>query len=177
MALIKARSVIPIGGTYHHMVQFRQLARSMEYKDNNIFLLDNGQMLEIDHQTTQLGEVVDLKNVMVDGLGIGDVGTVVLRDRQRMADDGVLIVVVPIEEQSSQVRGEIEVISRGFVYMKESTELINQIKDETITCLRPLQGQVSDWQSLRHRVEKTLEKFIFTSTERHPLILPVIIEV
>jgi ribonuclease J len=94
-----------------------------------------------------------------------------------MADDGVLIVIVPIEEQSSQVRGEIEVISRGFVYMKESTELIGQIKDETITCLRPLQGQVSDWQALRHRVEKTLEKFIFTTTERHPLILPVIIEV
>lgn len=177
MALVKSRTVIPIGGTYHHMVQYRQLARSMGYKDNNILLLDNGQILEIDHQSTKIGESIDLKNVMVDGLGIGDVGTVVLRDRQRMSDDGVLIVIVPIEAQSSQVRGEIEVISRGFVYMKESMELINQIKDETITSLRPLQGQVSDWQALRHRVEKTLEKFIFTATERHPLILPVIIEV
>lgn len=177
MALVQARSVIPIGGTYHHMVQYRQLARSMGYKDTNILLLDNGQTMEIDHQSTTLGEVIDLKNVMVDGLGIGDVGTVVLRDRQRMADDGVLIVIVPIEYQSSQVRGDIEVISRGFVYMKESAEILDQIKEETTNCLRPLQGQVSDWQALRHRVEKTLEKFVFTTTERHPLILPVIIEV
>jgi ribonuclease J len=177
MAMVKARSVIPIGGTFHHMVQYKQLARSMSYKDKNILLLENGQQLLIDHNSTQIGETIELKNVMVDGLGIGDVGTVVLRDRQRMADDGVLIVIVPIESQTSQVRGEIEVISRGFVYMKESTELIEQIKDETIACTRPFEGFVTDWTAIRRKVEKTLEKFVYQSTQRHPLILPVIIEV
>lgn len=177
IALTTPKTVAPIGGTYHHMVQYRQLARSMGYKDNKILLLNNGEILEIDHQTTKIAGTIELKNVMVDGLGIGDVGTVILRDRQKMADDGVLIVIVPIEEQTSQVRGEIEVISRGFVFMKESAELLESIKDETANCLVPFQGHVTDWQALRHKIEKTLEKYTYSTTQRQPLILPVIIEV
>lgn len=177
MALTTPRTVAPIGGTYHHMVQYRQLARSMGYKDKNILLLENGQIVAMSHQGVVIDGKVDLKNVMVDGLGIGDVGTVVLRDRQRMSEDGILIVIVPIEQQTSQVRGEIEVISRGFVYMKESEELIEQIKDEAIKSISSFEGYVTDWQALRRKIEKSLEKMIFKTTERHPLIMPVIIEV
>lgn len=177
MALIKARTVVPIGGTFHHMIQYRQLARSMGYKDKNILLLENGQPLEVTRQETKVGEAIELKNVMVDGLGIGDVGTVVLRDRQRMAEDGVLIVIAPIEQQTSRISGEIEVISRGFVYMKESEELISQIREETEKAVQSFDGYVVDWQALRKKIEKSLEKFVFQATQRHPLILPVIIEV
>jgi ribonuclease J len=177
IALTKPRTVVPIGGTYHHMIQYRQLARSMGYKDKNILLLENGQVLGVSDQGTTIDGTVDLKNVMVDGLGIGDVGTVVLRDRQRMSEDGILIVIVPIEEQTSRVRGEVEVISRGFVYMKESEELLQQVKDETIASISSFEGYVTDWQALRRKIEKSLEKMIFKSTQRHPLIMPVIIEV
>jgi ribonuclease J len=110
-------------------------------------------------------------------LGIGDVGTVVLRDRQRMSEDGILIPIIPIEAQTSQVRGEIEVITRGFIYMKESEELIDQIKQETISSIKSFEGYVTDWQAMRHKIEKSLEKMIFKTTQRHPLIMPVIIEV
>ena len=145
-------------------------------------MADNGQVLDFRKVGNQVvgkltKEKVPTDYVMVDGLGIGDVGTVILRDRQKMADDGVLIVIVPIEEQTSQVRGEIEVISRGFVFMKESTELLESIKDETANCLVPFQGHVTDWQALRHKIEKTLEKYTYSVTQRQPLILPVIIEV
>lgn len=177
IALTKPRTVVPIGGTYHHMVQYRQLARSMGYKDKHILLLENGQTLGISNQATTIDGTIDLKNVMVDGLGIGDVGTVVLRDRQRMSEDGILIVIVPIEQQTSQVRGEIEIVTRGFVYMKESEELLQQIKDESIKSISSFEGYVTDWQALRRKIEKSLEKMIFKTTERHPLIMPVIIEV
>jgi ribonuclease J len=177
IALTTPRTVSPIGGTYHHMVQYRQLARSMGYKDKNILLLENGQILGINKQGTFIDGTVDLKNVMVDGLGIGDVGTVVLRDRQRMSEDGILIPIIPIEAQTSHVRGEIEVITRGFVYMKESEELIDQIKQETINSIKSFEGYVTDWQAMRHKIEKSLEKMIFKTTQRHPLIMPVIIEV
>jgi ribonuclease J len=177
MALTKPTAVVPIGGTYHHMVQYRQLARSMGYKDKNILLFENGQVMNITKAGVTVGETIDLKNVMVDGLGIGDVGTVVLRDRQRMAEDGILIVIVPIETQTSQVRGEIEVISRGFVYMKESEELLDMLKQETIASLHSFQGFVTDWQAMRHKIEKSLEKVIYKATQRHPLIMPVVIEV
>jgi ribonuclease J len=177
IALTTPKAVVPIGGTYHHMIQYRQLARSMGYKDNRILLLNNGEMMEIDHQITKVAEKMELKNIMVDGLGIGDVGPAILYDRKKMATDGVLIVIVPVEETTSQVRGEIEVISRGFVFMKESSALVEQIKDKTIDCLIPFQGKVADWQELRHKIEKSLEKFTYSATERQPLILPVIIEV
>lgn len=177
IALTKPKAVVPIGGTYHHMVQYRQLARSMGYKDKNILLLENGQVMNITKDGVVVGETIDLKNVMVDGLGIGDVGTVVLRDRQRMSEDGILIVIVPIETQTSQVRGEVEVISRGFVYMKESEELLDILKQETVASLHSFQGFVTDWQAMRHKIEKSLEKVIFKTTQRHPLIMPVIIEV
>jgi ribonuclease J len=124
ISFVKPNEVIPIGGTYHHMIEYRKNARSLGYSDKNIHLLDNGQILSISRDGIRVKETIALRNVMVDGLGIGDVGRIVLRDRQQMAEDGIVIIVVPVNQQSGQVTGEVEVISRGFVYVKENKELI-----------------------------------------------------
>jgi ribonuclease J len=177
LELIKPREIIPIGGTYHHMIQFRQNARELGYQDRNIHLLDNGQVLSVNRDKAWISQTLDLKNVMVDGLGIGDVGHIVLRDRQRMAEDGILIVVVPVEQQTGQVRGEIEIISRGFVYMKHSEKLIQEIKQNAIESLGNNTQVVIDWQTIRRKIEASVETQIYEITQRQPLILTVILEV
>lgn len=176
MSLIQPKHVIPIGGTYHHMIQYRKLARSMGYSDDRIHLLDNGQVLKFENSKAWVNETLDLKNVMVDGLGVGDVGHIVLRDRARMKTDGVVVIIVPVEQQTGQVRGEIEVISRGFVYMKESQDIVDSIKTETINCLTR-HGVVTDWQNIRKKIENSVQNKLYELTERQPLILPVVMEV
>ncbi len=175
--MLKPQHLIPIGGTYHHMIQYRQLARSLGYKDSCIHLLDNGQVVHISSDEVKVKETLNLKNVMVDGLGIGDVGRVVLRDRQVMAEDGIVIIVVPVDSQSGQVTGEVEVISRGFVYVRENKELMEQIKTDTAACLKGSRGVVTDWQSVRKKIENTIQTLLYETTQRHPLILPVVMEV
>ena len=177
MAILKPQHVIPIGGTYHHMIIYRQLARSLGYPDAKIHLLDNGQILEFAPDSVRVTGSIDLKNVMVDGLGIGDVGKIVLRDRQQMAADGIVIIVVPVHSQTGQVTGEVEVISRGFVFVKESKELMEQIKTETAACLQSHQGMVTDWQRIRKKISESLQTFLYETTQRRPMILPVVMEV
>ncbi|OGV96830.1 hypothetical protein A2W24_03260 [Microgenomates group bacterium RBG_16_45_19] len=174
--LIKPRHLIPIGGTYHHMIQYRKNARSMGYRDDHIHLLDNGQILKFDQDRAWVDATLDLKNVMVDGLGVGDVGHIVLRDRARMKTDGIVVIIVPVEQQSGQVRGDIEVISRGFVYMKESQDIVTAIKTEATACLKH-RGVVTDWQNIRKKIENSVQKKLYDLTERQPLILPVVMEV
>jgi len=177
IAILKPQRLIPIGGTFHHMIEYRRLARSMGYKDKNIHLLENGQVMAINAQSAGIDETLDLKNVMVDGLGIGDVGHIVLRDRQRMADEGIVVIIVPVEAQTGQVRGEIEIISRGFVYVKENQEIMADIKEAAIKGLKGHQGTVTNWQSIRLKIEQAVENLVFKVTNRRPLILSVVIEV
>ena len=177
ISMVKPKHLIPIGGTYHHMIQYRQLARSLRYPDNRIHLLENGQVIEISNNDVHVGSTLDLKNVMIDGLGIGDVGNVVLRDRQQMSEDGIVIIIVPVEQQTGQVRGNVEVISRGFVYVKESQDLINQIKVETANCLKGHKGYVTDWQSVRKKIDKSVGSLLYETTKRQPLIMPMVMEV
>lgn len=175
--LVRPVSLVPIGGTYHHMIQYRKLARSMGYADERIHLLENGQMLAFDTDAAEVTHTIKLNNVMVDGLGIGDVGQIVLRDRQQMADEGVVIIVVPVQQQTGQIGGEIEIITRGFVYVKESQELISKIKERALSCLKPQEQVVTNWQRLRKKIELSVEKLLYEETERQPLILTVILEV
>lgn len=175
--LTKPKHLIPIGGTYHHMTAFRNNARSLGYSDKAIHLLDNGQTINISHDRAFKDKKIHLQNVMIDGLGIGDVGQVVLRDRQKMSEDGMVIILVPISQQTGQVNGDIEVISRGFVYIKESKDLINQIKSQAASCLTQQEHVVTNWQAIRKKIENRVEKLIYTTTQRRPLLLTVVIEV
>lgn len=177
ISLTQPKHLIPIGGTFHHMIEYRKNCREMGYKDKNIHLLDNGQVVEIGKDRVAVAEQLDLKNVMVDGLGIGDIGTIVLRDRQRMSADGIVVILVPIEQQTGQVEGEIEIISRGFVYMKESSELIDKTKLAVKEMLQKHKDVVTNWQEVRKRIETGVERLLYEETERRPLLLTVVIEV
>jgi len=175
--LVKPKHIIPIGGNLRHMIGYRNMVRNMNYQKDQVHIPQDGQIVEINHGKVKFGERLDIKNVYVDGLGIGDVGKVVLRDRQVMASDGMLIAIVPVRENTGQVSGSIEIVSRGFVYLKESQDLIKNIKAQVHDCLKNHKGRVTDWTFVRSKIEQTLEKFIYKQTERTPLILAVIIEV
>lgn len=177
MQLTQAKYLMPIGGTYRHMIQYQKLASEMGYPDKQLFLLDSGQTIILaDDGSARLGETISLKNIMVDGLGIGDVGKVVLRDRQTMAEDGILVVIMPLDRETGKLAGRIEVISRGFVYMKESKDLIDGVVDQVTQTLNRI-PQAHDWGATKDTVANSLQGFIWSKTQRSPMVLPVIIEV
>lgn len=176
MELVKPKYILPIGGSYRHMVQYRKLARQMGYNDDDLFLPEEGQALELGPDgKVRLGETLPLKNVMVDGLGIGDVGKVVLRDRKVMAEEGMLVVIVPLEEHTGRIAGDVEVISRGVVFVRESKELMDLIKREVLTVVKGMRPPVKEWGSMKDRVRTRLEKFLSKELGRFPLIIPIII--
>lgn len=177
MSLVAPNELVPIGGSYHHMVTYRKVAGELGYSEKAVHLLENGEVLRLSGGTAKIVQTLELKNVMVDGIGIGDVGSVVLRDRQRMAGDGMVVILVPVDQQHGQVYGDVEVISRGFVYMKTSQELVTEIQETVVNSLTSSEGAVTDWQGLRRRVEGSVEKLLFKRTERQPLVLTVILEV
>jgi ribonuclease J len=174
--LVKPKYMFPIGGNIRHQFLYRKMATNLGYKPEDTFVPLDGEPLILENGKVTLGKRIELKNVYVDGLGIGDVGNVVLRDRKAMASDGILVVIMPVDEQTGQIKGELEIVSRGFVYMKEAGPLINQIKTKVLDSLHH-KGQVTDWGFIRNKVQENLERFIFSKTERRPLILPVIVEV
>ncbi len=175
--LAKPKHFYPIGGNYRHQIAYRKMTEDLGYRAEKTLIPEDGQSLLVTNHTVTYGDKIDLKNIYVDGLGIGDVGKVVLRDRQVMSADGILVVIVPVRHDNSQISGKVDIVSRGFVYMKESVELIDSIKRQVRKALSDQHGVVTDWGFLRKKIEDTLEKFIYEKTERNPLILTVIVEV
>lgn len=175
--LVKPKYVWPIGGTLKHIKHYARMAAEMGYKPEQIITPDEGQIIEFDNGQAKRDGKVDVKNVLIDGLGVGDVGNVVLRDRKTMSADGVVMVIVPVEKATGEIVGDIDIVSRGFVYMKESDELIGEAKEVVRKALSDHPGAVSDFRFLRRHVGDHLEDFLFTATHRRPLILPVIVEV
>lgn len=175
--LVKPRHIMPIGGNLRHMISYREMVREMGYSTQQVHIMEDGDVINLsDHHVFKDGKV-EIKNVYVDGLGIGDVGSIVLRDRQVMASDGMLIVIVPVRSDNGQVSGNVEIVSRGFVYVKESKDLLDDIKKEVENCLKGQKGNVTDWSFLRSKIEQTLERFVYQKTARNPMILAVVIEV
>lgn len=176
MELLKPKYLVPIGGTYRHMIQYRKLATDMGYQEDEVFLLEEGQTIEVNlRKEARIGKTIPLKNVMVDGLGIGDVGKVVLRDRQVMAGEGMLVVIIPMDEHTGKVVGDVEIISRGVVFMKESKELINKAKSEVYTTIKSFKPPITQWRSVKEKITTNLEKFFSKELERFPLIIPIIL--
>src|SRR3989338_450634 len=178
IGLTQASNLLPIGGTYRQMRHYSQMAFDMGYKHNQVLLPLEGEIIEFSASgQVRIAEKLSLKNVMIDGLGVGDIGNVVLRDRQTMASEGIVIVVVPLDKSSGRVTAEPDIISRGFIYMKESVDLIDEAKKVIIKSLRLKKGRITDWQFVRKQVEKNLEGFLFKETHRRPLILAVVVHV
>jgi len=170
--------VLPIGGTYRHIMNYRTIAMDCGWKKHQILMPNEGDILEFRKgQTPKIVQHITLENVMVDGLGIGDVGSVVLRDRQTIANEGIVVVVVPVEKSSGRVTSAPDIISRGFVYIKESGDLLNRARKIVSDSLRVKNGRSMDWHYMRELIEDNLQKFLKKETGRQPLIVPVILEV
>lgn len=176
LSLTKPKYVWPIGGSLKQLKQYAKLASKLGYDDKNTILPEEGQVIEFENGQLIKGSKVEVRNVLIDGLGIGDVGNVVLRDRKAMAADGIVMAVIPMEKHSGKVSGEIDIVSRGFVYMKESDELINETKQVVLDSLKNHQGP-TDMRFIKRHVSDALERFLFQATHRNPLVLPVIVEV
>lgn len=175
--LVRPKHTVPIGGDVRHMMLYKKLGQDLGYKEDMVSVLTEGQSIILENKEVKVGPRIETKNVYVDGLGIGDVGTVVLRDRKVMAEDGILIAIVPIHKDDSQITGDIEIISRGFVYQKESKDLIDDARKQVKLSMKNFRGQATDIPFIRRRIEANLEKWAFDQTQRRPLVIVIIIEV
>ncbi|MBC7107056.1 MAG: ribonuclease J [Firmicutes bacterium] len=174
--LVRPRYFIPIHGEYRMLIKHAELAREMGIPQHHVFVLENGQVVEFTRNGARVAGRVPAGRVLVDGLGIGDVGDIVLRDRRQLSQDGILIVVVTIHHESGQVVAGPDIVSRGFVYVRESEQLLEEAKARVREALDRCQG-VSEWAPIKAQVRDVLGKFLFERTGRRPMILPIIMEV
>lgn len=175
--IIKPRNLMPIGATYRGMIAFSKLAKDLGYADRQIILAEDGQIINLISGNARIEGRVEIKNIYVDGLGVGDVGNVILRDRKVMSEEGIVLVIVPVDAQTSQLAGEPDIISRGFVFEKEAEELLAQATSVVKSCLSDHPNAVLDWRFIRSHIEENLDKFFFEEMHRRPMILPLIVEV
>ncbi|EKD84770.1 MAG: Beta-lactamase protein [uncultured bacterium] len=175
--LIKPKYLFPIGGTYRHMEAFSKMAQDMGYDKKQILPAEDGDIIEIRKDDIKLAGKVEVQNVYVDGLGIGDVGHVVLRDRQKMSEEGVVVVVVSMDSHTGRLVSDVDVISRGFVFEEMAKDLLEDAKRLVKETLEKHTHKSADWRFDRKIIEDVLEKFLYKATERRPLILPIIVEV
>ncbi len=178
LSAVGPKFIFPVGGTYRHIMNYRTIAMECGYKKSQILIPEDGDIVEFKAGVApRVAQHITLENVMVDGLGIGDVGSVVLRDRRTIAKEGIVVVVVPIEKSTGRVTSEPDIISRGFVYIKESGELLARAKKVVNDSLRVRKGHAMDWRFMRELIEDNLQGFLRKETGRQPLIVPVILEV
>lgn len=175
--LVKPKFLLPIGGTFKHMKAFSRMAQDMGFEKRQLIEAENGDILEISKDQIKLAGTIDTQNVYVDGLGIGDVGHVVLRDRQRLSEEGVVVVVVSVYQRTGKLTSEVDIISRGFVFEDMAQEILEDAKEVVKNTLEKHAHKTSDWRFIRKLIEDGLEKFFYEITERRPLVLPVVVEV
>ena len=175
--LVNPKYFMPVHGEYRHLKQHGDLAENLGMKKNNIFILETGNVLELTKNECRKDGQVRTGAIFVDGLGVGDVGNIVLRDRRHLAQDGMLTIVVAIERETLSIVSGPDVITRGFVYVKESEALINKVKELSINELeRCLSMGVIEWYVLKGNIKKSVEKYIYETTKRRPTIIPIIME-
>ena len=177
-ALIRPKYSVPVHGEIKHLKAQAKIAQSLGMEKENIFILSSGDVLELDKNRAGVTGRVPVGAILVDGLGVGDVGNVVLRDRQHLAEDGIMVVVMSLDRAGGELVAGPDIVSRGFVYVKESDELIEearQIVDEAIE--RCLDRGITDWGKLKNTTKDALSDFVWKKTKRRPMILPIIMEV
>jgi len=176
--LIKPKYFIPIHGEYRMLIKHAKIAEEVGIPPKNIFVADNGQVIEFDKSGARFNGRVTSGQVMVDGLGVGDVGNIVLRDRQQLSQDGILIVVLTLKKDTGEVVAGPDIISRGFVYVRESEELLGEAKNKVDMALNKCKEMnVKEWSVIKSNIKEVLGKFLFEQTHRRPMILPIIMEI
>ena len=178
MSVVKPKYFIPLHGEQKHLMKHAGLARQMGIPDDNILITGNGSVIEVTANSLKSTETVQAGRVLVDGLGVGDVGSIVLRDRKHLADDGIIIVAVSIDGVTREVVSGPDVVSRGFVYVKESEQLMHDINELVCDILeRCYIDGIRDWTTIKTRIKERVSRFVSMRTRRSPMILPIIMQV
>ncbi len=176
--LVKPKFFIPVHGEYRHLKQHAELAIKLGMPSNNIIIGDNGEVIEVSRDAIRKNGTVVSGQVFVDGLGVGDVGNIVLRDRKHLSQDGILTVVVTIEKESGSVIAGPDIISRGFVYVRESEDLMGEARELVRDALRECEEKhITEWASIKSNIKEVLRMFLYEKTKRKPMILPIIMEI
>ena len=176
-SLVKPKYAIPVHGEYRHLTAQKNVVEELGIPKENIFVLASGNILELDSQSAQVTGTVHTGAILVDGLGVGDVGNIVLRDRQHLAEDGIMIVVVTLERHSNVILAGPDIVSRGFVYVRESEDLMDGAREVVENALDScLERNITDWGKIKTVVKDALSEFLWKRTKRSPMILPIIME-
>ena len=178
LSLVKPKFFIPVHGEYRHLVMHAELAQSMGMDEANTFILKLGQVLELDRNKAKVTGTVPAGKVFVDGFGVGDVGNIVIRDRKHLSEDGLIVVVVCINSATKEIVSGPDVISRGFVYVREAEPLMENIKQMAKTAIEDCHSKKNnDWAALKNSIKNKLSQYLYEETKRSPMILPVIMDI
>ena len=178
LSLTKPKYFIPVHGEYRQLTAHAETAKKIGIEPKNIFMMENGRILELNEKEAKITNSVPSGKILVDGLGVGDVGNIVLRDRQHLSQDGLIIVVLTMDSSTGEVVSGPDVISRGFVYVKESENLMEDVKRVVKDELRKCENKhIKDWLTIKSVLKDTLRDYVYQKTKRNPMILPIIMEV
>ena len=178
LALAKPKYFIPVHGEYRQLIAHSETAKEMGIPAENIFIMKNGRVLEMNEKEAKLAGAVPSGKILVDGLGVGDVGNIVLRDRQHLSQDGLIIIVMTMDGTSGEIVSGPDVISRGFVYVRESENLMDDVKRQIREEVKKFEDKnITDWSTIKSTLKDSLREYIFQKTKRNPMILPIIMEV
>lgn len=176
--LVKPRYAIPVHGEYKHLKAQAKLAMDLGISKEDIFILESGDVLELDYEEAKVTGKVPVGDILVDGLGVGDVGNIVLRDRQHLAEDGIMIVVLALDQASGYLVSGPDIVSRGFVYVKESDELMEEARERMTEVIENcLDRGITDWGKIKNSIKDSLGDYVWKKTKRRPMILPIILEI
>ena len=176
LSITKPKFVIPISAMHRQMRQYALLAQQSGVPNQNILIIDEGGVIEFTRDSASIEGEVETTNVFVDGIGVGDVGNIVLRDRKVLAEEGIVVVIVTMNRQKNKLIGNPDIVSRGFVYMKESEKLIREAENVVKKSVER-NGKIRNWLAIKEKITTDLERFLFKKTRRRPMVIPVIIDI
>lgn len=177
LGLLRPQFFMPIHGEYRQLVLHKKLALSLGIPSDHIVVAEDGDIVEVSPDAIKIASHVASGNVYVDGLGVGDVGQVVLRDRQVLAQDGILMAILTVDKETGQPLAGPDIVSRGFVYMRGAEELLESARERVLESFVGLNGHASDWTFVKDKIKHTLSEFLYEKTHRRPMVLPVVVEV
>ena len=176
--LVRPKFFMPVHGEYRHLVKHARLAESLGMDRKNIMIAENGAVVELTRESIIMNGKITAGNVLIDGLGVGDVGNIVLRDRRQLSQDGIMIVVVGVDAATSQIISGPDIVSRGFVYVREAEDLMEEARNKVQTALDKCEEtKNTDWNAMKEAIRNALGRFLFEKTRRRPMIMPIIMEV
>ena len=177
LGLLRPQFIMPVHGEYRQLFLHEKLACSLGIPKDHIVVVEDGDIVEVTPNSIKIASHVASGNVYVDGLGVGDVGQIVLRDRQVLAQDGILMAVLTVDKETGQPLAGPDIVSRGFVYMRDAEELLESARERVLESFIGLNGHASDWAFIKDKIKHTLSEFLYEKTHRRPMILPVVMEV